>query len=70
MCKKWSIDWLYDNYCNDEVALFNPLDSNTGKVNYNIEETTLKMVIEAMKKLATQLNIADSTDYCMTIQNY
>ena len=30
--KKWSIDWLYDNYCNDEVALFNPLDSNTGKV--------------------------------------
>ena len=23
--KKWSIDWLYDNYCNDEVAIFNPL---------------------------------------------
>ena len=54
--KKWSIDWLYDNYCNDEVAIFNPLDSNTGKVNYNIEETTLKMVIEAMK-------IGDTTKY-------
>tara|TARA_B100001093_G_scaffold225960_1_gene216518 strand:+ start:366 stop:1370 length:1005 start_codon:yes stop_codon:yes gene_type:complete len=48
--KKWSLDWLYENYCNDEVAIFDPLNSQTDQINYQIEQTTLKMVIEAMKK--------------------
>jgi len=47
--KKWSMDWLYENYCNDKVALFDPLSSSSEKVNYEVEETTLKDVLDAVK---------------------
>ena len=46
--KKWSPEWLLENYCDDKIALFDASSSNTNSVNYNIEETTLNTVLEAM----------------------
>jgi lysine-specific demethylase 8 len=47
--QKWSLDWLYDNYCEDKVALFDPLSTEAEEVNYEVEETNLKDVLDAMK---------------------
>ncbi len=47
--KKWSLDWLYENFCDDKVALFDPLNSSSDEVNYEIVETTLKEVLDAIK---------------------
>ena len=48
--KKWSPDWLLDNYCDDKVSLFNASTQEMTDVNYNVEETTLRDVLDAMKK--------------------
>jgi hypothetical protein len=47
--KKWSMDWLSENYCDDEVAIFDPLNSQDETINYNVEQITLKDVIESIK---------------------
>ena len=46
--KKWSPEWLLENYWMTKIALFDASSSNTNSVNYNIEETTLNTVLEAM----------------------
>jgi len=48
--KKWSPDWLMENYCEDNVSLFDASTQNMTNVNYNVEETTLKDVLQAMKE--------------------
>lgn len=45
--KKWTMDWLYKNYCDDKVSLFDAV--NTEDINFDVEETTLKSVLDAMK---------------------
>ena len=47
--KKWSLDWLTKNYSKDEVAIFDPLNSGNDTINYKVEKTTLKDVIESIK---------------------
>ncbi len=47
--QKWSLDWLYENYCEDKVAIFDPLGSESEGVNYEVEETNLKDVLDAMR---------------------
>lgn len=46
---KWTIDWLYENYCEDKVTLFDAVNSNSDNINYDVEETTLKSVLDAIK---------------------
>lgn len=48
--KKWSPDWLLENYCDDKVSIFNASTQDMTDVNYNVEETTLKDVLNAMKE--------------------
>jgi len=48
--KKWSPDWLLQNYCDDKVSIFNASTQEMTDVNYNVEETTLKDVLNAMKE--------------------
>ena len=47
--KQWSLDWLSANYSKDEVAIFDPLNSGNESINYKVEKTTLKDVIESIK---------------------
>ena len=47
--KKWSFDWLYANYSNDKVSLFDPVSKDSTLINYDVEETTLKSVLDAVK---------------------
>jgi len=48
--RKWSPDWLLENYCDDKVSIFNASTQEMTDVNYNVEETTLKDVLNAMKE--------------------
>lgn len=48
--KKWSLDWLLENYCDDKVSIFNASTQEMTDVNYSVEETTLKDVLNAMKE--------------------
>tara|TARA_Y100000385_G_scaffold247477_1_gene267569 strand:- start:308 stop:1318 length:1011 start_codon:yes stop_codon:yes gene_type:complete len=47
--KQWTLDWLSDNYSKDQVAIFDPLNSENDKINYKVEKTTIKEVIESIK---------------------
>ena len=47
--KKWSPDWLLENYCDDEVSLFDASIDNKSKVDYKVQQGTLRDVLEAMK---------------------
>ena len=47
--KKWSLDWLSENYSKDEVAIFDPVNPGNDKINYKVEKTTLKDVIQSIK---------------------
>lgn len=47
--KKWSLDWLSENYSKDEVAIFDPLNAENDSIDYSVEKTTLKDVIESIK---------------------
>lgn len=47
--KKWSVDWLYNNYCNDKVYLFDAVSRESEDINYDVEETSLKSVLDSMK---------------------
>ena len=48
--KKWSPDWLMKNYCDDKISIFNASTQDMTDVNYNLEETTLKNLLNAMKE--------------------
>jgi lysine-specific demethylase 8 len=48
--KKWSPDWLLENYCDDKVSIFNASTQEMTDVNYSVEETILKDVLNAMKE--------------------
>ena len=48
--KKWSPDWLLENYCDDKVSIFNASIQEMTDVNYSVEETILKDVLNAMKE--------------------
>lgn len=48
--KKWSPDWLLENYCDDKVSIFNASTQEMTDVNYSLEETILKDVLNAMKE--------------------
>ena len=47
--KQWSLDWLSENYSKDEVAIFDPLNAKNDSIDYSVEKTTLKDVIESIK---------------------
>ena len=47
--KQWTLDWLSENYSKDEVAIFDPLNSENDKINYKVEKTTIKEIIESIK---------------------
>ena len=48
--QEWSMDWLRDNYGEDKVDIFDPLDSTSNRVNNDVEVTTLSTVLDAMEK--------------------
>ena len=48
--KKWSPDWLMDHYCDDKVSLFDASSQDMSDINYDVEETTLRDVLNAMKE--------------------
>ncbi len=47
--KQWTLDWLSENYSKDEVAIFDPLNSENDKINYKVEKTTIKEIVESIK---------------------
>ena len=46
----WSMSWLRENYGDDEVSIFDPLDSGLSEVSYDVEVTKLAAVLDAMEK--------------------
>lgn len=46
---KWSPPWLLKNYCNDKISLFDASIDKNSQVDYNVDDSTLKDVLEAMK---------------------
>jgi hypothetical protein len=47
--KKWSPDWLMQNYCDDKVSLFKDISPDSTSLHYNEEETTLRDILIAMR---------------------
>ena len=47
--KKWSPDWLFDNFCNDKISLFDTTIKKNHAPDYNVNESTLKDVLNAIK---------------------
>tara|TARA_B100000925_G_scaffold282779_1_gene255959 strand:- start:129 stop:1130 length:1002 start_codon:yes stop_codon:yes gene_type:complete len=48
--QKWSMDWLREQHGEDRVDIFDPLDSASNEVNYDVEVTTLARVLDAMEE--------------------
>jgi len=46
--KKWSPDWLFENYCDDKVSIFNAQDIKD--VDYKVKEITLRDLLNSMKE--------------------
>ena len=46
--KKWSPDWLFENYCDDKVSIFNAQDVKD--VDYSVEEITLRDILNSMRE--------------------
>ena len=46
----WSMDWLREHFGGDRVDIFDPLDAAAAEVNYNVESTTLSVVLDAMQR--------------------
>ena len=40
--KQWTLDWLSENYSKDEVAIFDPPNSENDKINYKVEKNDYK----------------------------
>ena len=47
--KKWTPDWLMQSYCDDKVSIFDASSQDMTNINYKVEETTLKDVLNSMK---------------------
>ena len=47
--KKWSPDWLFDNFCNDKISLFDTTIKKNHTPDYKVNESTLKDVLNAIK---------------------
>ena len=47
--QKWSPDWLLKNYCDDKISLFDASIEKNSQVDYKVDDSTLRDVLEAMK---------------------
>ena len=48
--QEWSMEWLKTHFGGDRVDIFDPLDSDSKEVNYEIEVTTLSTILDAMEQ--------------------